>query len=427
MEIFIEPSRDRWADLARRVQRADNEVGSTVRDILEAVREGGDNSLRDIIIKVEGAVPESLKVSEEEFAEAERRVASDLKEAIKTAYSRIKTFHEKEVPQEVVWDDGNGIVCRRRFLPIRRVGLYIPGGSAPLFSTILMLGIPSLIAGCRERIICTPAAKDGSIAPSILYTAALCGIKDIYKIGGAQAIAAMAYGTQSIRKVDKIFGPGNRYVLKAKGIVSQDGIAIDMPAGPSEVLVVADGSAKVPFIAADLLSQAEHGPDSQVILVCPDEGMARAVCCEVESQAERLPRKSVVEKALVESRIIVLKDPADRMDFANFYAPEHLILSVDNPEAEALKVRSAGSVFLGNHSPESAGDYSSGTNHTLPTMGMAAAWSGIGVESFMHAVSFQSLSKSGLERLGDTIMTMAEAEGLQAHAQAVRIRLDNNG
>ena len=358
---------------------------------------------------------------------AEDQVPEDLKEAIRVAAQRIKAFHEKERPTDSEWDDGNGVICRRKFLPLRRIGLYVPGGTAPLFSTVLMMGVPSSVAGCPERIICTPAAKDGSVAPAILFAAKICGITEVYKIGGAQAIATMAYGTETIRKVDKIFGPGNRYVLKAKQLVCREGVAIDMPAGPSEVMVVADSTAKVPFIVADLLSQAEHGPDSQVILVCQDLSMAREVQREINDRKALLPREGIVDKALTDSRIVVFSNLEDGIEFANAYAPEHLILSVADPESLASKVTAAGSVFMGHYSPESAGDYASGTNHILPTKGTAVAWSGVGVDTFMHAITFQSLSKEGLSRIGGAIITMAEAEGLKAHAEAVRVRLDEGG
>ena len=424
MNIYIEPKRSEWTALVRRVSREDTAVEERVREILGLIRDGGDPALAEIILSVEGVLPASLTVSEAEFREAESAVPDALKDAIRTAYDRIRTFHESELPKETVWDDGAGIVCRRRFLPIRRVGLYIPGGTAPLFSTVLMLGIPAAIAGCPERVLCTPPGKDGKIAPALLYAARLCGIGTVYKIGGAQAVAAMAYGTGSIGKVDKVFGPGNRYVLGAKQQIAREGIAIDMPAGPSEVMVLSDGEADPRFIAADLLSQAEHGPDSQVFLVCPDQGLAERVLAEVERQKALLPREGIVDSALSESRIIVLADPEDRIDFANLYAPEHLILSVRNPEELAERITAAGSVFLGAYTPESAGDYASGTNHTLPTLGLATAWSGLGVEQFMHAITYQSITQDGLSRIGGTIIEMARAEGLDAHAEAVRIRLD---
>ena len=427
MRIYVEPDRMQWPSLTRRVSRDDAMLDWRVTEILKSVKEGGDMALYQVIRFVEGFVPENLKVTKEEFDSAEDQVPEDLKEAIRVAAQRIKAFHEKERPTDSEWDDGNGVICRRKFLPLRRIGLYVPGGTAPLFSTVLMMGVPSSVAGCPERIICTPAAKDGSVAPAILFAAKICGITEVYKIGGAQAIATMAYGTETIRKVDKIFGPGNRYVLKAKQLVCREGVAIDMPAGPSEVMVVADSTAKVPFIVADLLSQAEHGPDSQVILVCQDLSMAREVQREINDRKALLPREGIVDKALTDSRIVVFSNLADGIEFANAYAPEHLILSVADPESLASKVTAAGSVFMGHYSPESAGDYASGTNHILPTKGTAVAWSGVGVDTFMHAITFQSLSEEGLSRIGGAIITMAEAEGLKAHAEAVRVRLDDGG
>ena len=423
MRKYVEPHRQQWDSLTRRVGRDDAMLEWRVAGILEQIRRGGDSALRQVSEAIEGFPLSDFKVSNEEIEAACDRVPEDLKTAIVEAASRIRTFHELEKPKDMEWNDGAGTVCRRKYLPIKRVGLYIPGGSAPLFSTVLMLGVPSAIAGCREKVMFTPPSKDGSVAPAILFAASLCGIEDIYKIGGAQAVAAMAYGTESIAKVDKIFGPGNRYVMKAKQLVGKEGVATDMPAGPSEVLVIADESANVSFVAADLLSQAEHGPDSQVVLVSDNVTTARSVLREIENQKESLSRKGIVDAALTESRIIVMRDLDECMDFANLYAPEHLILAVKDPEALASRVEAAGSVFLGHYSPESAGDYASGTNHILPTGGTAVAWNGLGVESFMHAVTFQSLSDAGLKSLGGTIATMADAEMLEAHANAVRVRV----
>ena len=423
MRKYVEPHRQQWDSLTRRVGRDDAMLEWRVAGILEQIRRGGDSALRQVSEAIEGFPLSDFKVSNEEIEAACDRVPEDLKAAIVEAASRIRTFHELEKPKNIEWNDGAGTICRRKYLPIKRVGLYIPGGSAPLFSTVLMLGVPSAIAGCREKVMFTPPSKDGSVAPAILFAASLCGIEDIYKIGGAQAVAAMAYGTESIAKVDKIFGPGNRYVMKAKQLVGKEGVATDMPAGPSEVLVIADESANVSFVAADLLSQAEHGPDSQVVLVSDNVTTARSVLREIENQKESLSRKGIVDAALTESRIIVMRDLDECMDFANLYAPEHLILAVKDPEALASRVEAAGSVFLGHYSPESAGDYASGTNHILPTGGTAVAWNGLGVESFMHAVTFQSLSDAGLKSLGGTIATMADAEMLEAHANAVRVRV----
>ena len=423
MRIYVEPARDQWPFLIRRVNRDDARINWRVSEILQVIKDGGDAALINVISEVEGAVPANLRVTSKEFDDAVDAVPQDLKDAILEAASRIRAFHELEIPRDITWNDGGGIVCSRRFLPLQRAGIYIPGGTAPLFSTVLMLGIPSGIAGCPERMICTPPSKEGTIEPAILYAARVCGIDEVYKVGGAQAIAAMAYGTGTIRKVSKIFGPGNRYVLKAKQLVCRDGIAIDMPAGPSEVMVVADSSANPCFIASDMLSQTEHGWDSQALLICEDYSFAQKVKSEINKQKANLPRREVIEHSLADSRIIVMKGLENQMQFANHYAPEHLILSVSDPEKAAKMVTAAGSVFLGNYSPESAGDYSSGTNHNLPTVGNATSWSGIGVESFMHAISYQNLTKAGLSRIGPGIIKMAEAEGLKAHADAVRYRI----
>ena len=318
-----------------------------------------------------------------------------------------------------------GVVCIQRPVPIGKVGLYIPGGTAPLFSTVLMLAVPASIARCPEVVLCTPAGPDGKVNPEVLYTAAYCGVKRIFKLGGAQAVAAMAYGTQSVPKVDKIFGPGNQYVTTAKQLLSAGTVAIDMPAGPSEVMVIADGSSPAAFAAADLLSQAEHGADSQVMLVCGDAATADAVQAEVERQMQALPRADYVRQALDKSRAVVLADPEDRIAFANTYAPEHLILATREPWGLAARITAAGSVFIGPWTPESAGDYASGTNHTLPTCGWARSFSGVNLDSFYRKMTLQELTPEGLRGLSKTIITMAEAEGLQAHANAVKIRLQD--
>lgn len=423
MQTYINPARELWPELTRRSLPDDATIEERVSTILERVRTGGDAALQALSQEIEGFVPEAFAVSEDEIAEAAARIPEVLKDAIREAYGRIREFHERQIPKEVIWNDGKGAVCRRRFVPVNCAGLYVPGGSAPLFSTVLMLAIPASVAGCPRRILCTPPDRQGRIADAILFAASLCGIDTIYKLGGAQAIAAMAYGTQSIPKADKIFGPGNRYVMKAKQILSRRGFAIDMPAGPSEVMVIADGSAKASFVAADLLSQAEHGPDSQAMLLCADATFAEEVKTEIVRQKAELPRESIVDKALENSRIIIFPDVDTQLEFANQYAPEHLILSVREPEILASRINCTGSIFLGNWSPESAGDYASGTNHTLPTSGLANAWSGLGVECFMHAVTWQQLSREALEGLAPTIIEMAEAEGLAAHAEAVRKRI----
>ncbi len=423
MKTYINTPRNEWAALVARSLPDDTAIEERVRGILARVKEGGDAALRAITTEIDGCAPDTFLVSREEVEAAVAKVSSKVKAAVAEADERISSFHKLQIPRDAVLEV-DGVKCVRKFLPIEKVGLYIPGGSAPLFSTILMLALPAKLAGCREITLCTPCGKDGSVAPEILYTASFCGIDKIYKLGGAQAIGAMAYGTETVPKVSKIFGPGNRYVMKAKQIVSASGTAIDMPAGPSEVMVLADSSARPEFVAADLLSQAEHGPDSQVMLVATDKSIAAAVESEVAAQLALLPRGGIAEKALQNSRIIVFDNEDDIVDFANEYAAEHLIISMEDPWRIAGRITAAGSIFIGNYSPESAGDYASGTNHTLPTMGLATAFSGIGTDSFMHSVYYQELTREGLGGLASTIIDMAEAEGLQAHAAAVKIRLD---
>ena len=406
----------------------DTVIEQRVRAILERIRQGGDEALRAITTEIDGRCPESLQVSEAEFAEAESSVSDELKSAIRQAASNISAFHKAQQTPAVDVYTMPGVHCRRRVLPIRRVGLYIPGGSAPLFSTILMLALPAQIAGCEEIVLCTPCDRTtGKVNPVVLYTAQLCGVRTIYKLGGAQAIAAMAYGTESIERVFKIFGPGNRYVTKAKQMVSAQGTAIDMPAGPSEVMIMADDSARPDFVAADFLSQAEHGPDSQSLLVCRSQEFAEQVNAEIARQLALLPRADIATRSLANSRIVVFDDIDTMIAFANAYASEHLIIAMDDAWAVADRITAAGSIFVGHYSPESAGDYASGTNHTLPTMGLASAYSGIGLDSFMHAITYQELSQEGLNSLSNTIIRMAEAEGLDAHANAVKVRVASEG
>ena len=413
------------------MQRAtddDTFIEQRVRTILERIRQGGDEALRAITTEIDGRCPESLQVSETEFTEAEAMVSDELKSAIRQAASNISAFHKAQQTPAVDVYTMPGVHCRRRVLPIRRVGLYIPGGSAPLFSTILMLALPAQIAGCEEIVLCTPCDRTtGKVNPVVLYTAQLCGVRTIYKLGGAQAIAAMAYGTESIERVFKIFGPGNRYVTKAKQMVSAQGTAIDMPAGPSEVMIMADDSARPDFVAADFLSQAEHGPDSQSLLVCRSQEFAEQVNAEIARQLALLPRADIATRSLANSRIVVFDDIDTMIAFANAYASEHLIIAMDDAWAVADRITAAGSIFVGHYSPESAGDYASGTNHTLPTMGLASAYSGIGLDSFMHAITYQELSQEGLNSLSNTIIRMAEAEGLDAHANAVKVRVASEG
>ena len=426
MEIFVNPPKEQWPELMARVSSNDDDIAAIVNDILRKVKDGGDAAIRQIATEVEGFCPDVLQVTEEEIAASEEFVSAKLQRAINAAARNIREFHQAQTPVPVEVETMAGVVCRRRAIPIEKVGLYIPGGSAPLFSTLLMLAIPAKLAGCKEIVLCTPCGKDGQVNPAVLYAAQVCGVNKIYKIGGAQAIAAMAYGTETVPKVMKIFGPGNRFVTKAKQAVSASGVAIDMPAGPSEVMVMADENARASFVACDLLSQAEHGPDSQAILVCNDEILANEVYMEVEAQTEELPRREIVERALENSRIVVFDDVDTMVEFANGYASEHLIINMEDPWSVADRITAAGSIFIGPYSPESAGDYASGTNHTLPTMGWAASFSGVGLDSFLHYITYQELSKKGLLSLSNVIISMADAEGLTAHGNAVKVRLYNN-
>ena len=428
LQTYITPDKNTWPALMLRATDDDTVIEQRVRAILERIRQGGDEALRAITTEIDGRCPESLQVSEAEFTEAEAMVSDELKSAIRQAASNISAFHKAQQTPAVDVYTMPGVHCRRRVLPIRRVGLYIPGGSAPLFSTILMLALPAQIAGCEEIVLCTPCDRTtGKVNPVVLYTAQLCGVRTIYKLGGAQAIAAMAYGTESIERVFKIFGPGNRYVTKAKQMVSAQGTAIDMPAGPSEVMIMADDSARPDFVAADFLSQAEHGPDSQSLLVCRSQEFAEQVNAEIARQLALLPRADIATRSLANSRIVVFDDIDTMIAFANAYASEHLIIAMNDAWAVANRITAAGSIFVGHYSPESAGDYASGTNHTLPTMGLASAYSGIGLDSFMHAITYQELSQEGLNSLSNTIIRMAEAEGLDAHANAVKVRVASEG
>lgn len=422
MQTFINPPRSEWAALTERNIPDDPAVDEAVGAIIAEVRAKGDTALREMALKFDRCNVGALEVSEAEIAEGCARVSDEVKAAIGLAKENISKFHAAQMPGEVDVATLPGVRCLQRPVAIDRVGLYIPGGQAPLFSTVLMLACPAKIAGCREVILCTPQSGDRPIAPEILYAASVCGIDRIYRVGGAQAIAAMALGTETIGRVDKIFGPGNRYVTKAKQKLSSV-VAIDMPAGPSEVLVMADSSADATFVAADLLSQAEHGRDSQAILVCDSEETARKVDAEVSRLMTCLSRTESVEGSLSHSRLIVFTDKDDMMDFVNAYAPEHLIISMRDAWALASKVRAAGSVFIGNYSPESAGDYASGTNHTLPTAAWARSYSGVNLDSFMRKITYQELTREGLGLLAPTIVAMAEAEGLDAHALAVKVRI----
>lgn len=419
--IINNPAEAQWAELTRRNAPNDDQVVEDVRRIIGDVRREGDAALRKFALAFDKARLGDLEFSKAEREEMAARVSGEVRRAIDEAVENISAFHRAQLPSPVEVETKPGVRCVQRAVPIQRVGLYIPGGRAPLFSTVLMLACPARIAGCPEVVLCTPQGADGRVAPEIIYAANACGVDHIFRIGGAQAVAAMAYGTESVPRVDKIFGPGNRYVTHAKQLVSLT-TAIDMPAGPSEVLVMADGTAHADYAAADMLSQAEHGPDSQAILVCDTLATAQAVQAEVERQAALLPRRELVEKSLSHSRIVVLSDRQRMVAFANDYAAEHLIISMERPWEVAGQIVNAGSVFIGNYSPESAGDYASGTNHTLPTSGWARAYSGVNIDSFMKKITFQELTQDGLQGLSQTIVTMAEAEGLDAHAAAVKVR-----
>jgi len=425
MELVIQPERQHWQGLLSRPYKNNEDVLKVVSGIIGEVQRDGDSAIHRLGIRFDGAELSAFPVSEEETAAAVELVEPELKDAIAAAKANIEKFHRTQVIEEQVTETLPGVRCWRRSVAIDNVGLYVPGGTAPLFSTVLMLAIPASIAGCKTVTLFTPPDASGNINPAILYAAQVCGVNKIYKIGGAQAVAAMAYGTETIKKVDKIFGPGNQYVTAAKQLVQMDGVAVDMPAGPSEVCILADGSARPSFVAADLLSQAEHGKDSQVLLVTTAISVAEAVMQELEQQLQLLPRSVMAKAALDNSRAVVLTSIDEALEFINEYAAEHLILACDNAEEVAMQVRNAGSVFIGHYSPESVGDYASGTNHTLPTNGYARAYSGVSVDSFVKKITYQQLTPEGLQRLSIPVIRMAEAEGLEAHAQAVRIRMNN--
>lgn len=425
MKIITNPEKDIWPDLLKR-PRFDNEIlVDKVEKIIQDVAKKGDAAVKKYTSEFDNFDADSLEISTEEIKEASQEVEPALKKAIEEAHWNIQTFHKKQRSQIETTVTTAGVRCWQKPVPISKVGLYIPGGTAPLLSTALMLGIPAKIAGCREVILCTPPDSQGKVSPSILYIAGLLGIDRVFRVGGVQAIAAMAYGTESIPAVNKIFGPGNQYVAMAKQIVSRNKVAIDLPAGPSELAVVADNSANPAFVASDLLSQAEHGPDSQVLLFSDSAEIIDQVQVELEKQLQDLPRKDIASEALEYSKMILLESQDEIMDMVNAYAPEHLILATKNFADLAEQVYNAGSVFLGDYTPESAGDYASGTNHTLPTNGWAHVYSGVNMDSFCKKITFQEISKYGLANIGDAIMTMAEAEQLQAHSNAVSIRLKN--
>jgi histidinol dehydrogenase len=425
MKLLVNPSPEKWQKHLARPAMQTQKINQIVKPIFEKVKKNGDKALKKFAKEFDQVRLDNLLVSAEEIQDAIQLVPDDLKKAIALAKANIEKFHAAQAGPELIVEVMPGVTCSRKSVPIQRVGLYIPGGTAPLFSTVLMLGVPAQLAGCKEIVLCTPTNREGVIHPAILYTAQLIGITKIIKVGGAQAIAALTFGTESVPKVDKIFGPGNQYVTAAKQMATKYGVAIDMPAGPSEVLVYADETAIPAFVAADLLSQAEHGVDSQVVLVSPSEELAKKVLAEINLQLESLPRKDIASKALANSCAVILEDQAAAIALINDYAPEHLILGVAKEEEVLSQIYNAGSVFIGNFTPEAAGDYASGTNHTLPTYGYARNYSGVSLDSFVKKITYQKITPKGLQALGPTVEIMAENEQLQAHKNAITLRLNS--
>ena len=423
MKIFKHPQPCEWADIVERPHMDVSSLGATVSAVLQDVKTRGDEAVKEYEEKFDHARLTDLAVSQDEMDEAERLVSAELKEALILAHANIERFHAAQEFQSIKVETAPGVTCWQKSVPIEKVGLYIPGGTAPLFSTVLMLATPAKLAGCAEIVLCTPPNKEGKVHPAILMAARIAGVSKIFKAGGVQAIGAMAYGTQSIPKVYKIFGPGNQYVMAAKQQVSLHDVAIDMPAGPSEICVIADAHADAKLAAADLLSQAEHGVDSQVLLICTDEKKMEEIREQVEKQLDVLPRRDIAAQSLANSRLVLVNDTHEAMALSNVYAPEHLILATDDYEQLAGLVVNAGSVFLGKYACESAGDYASGTNHTLPTHGYATAYSGVNLDSYHRKVTFQHLSREGVESIGKAVVTMAENEQLEAHANAMRLRI----
>lgn len=431
MKVYKNPGKKDWPEILSRPQKDIGKLEMLVNQIFDDIRQEGDKAVLKYTKKFDKIVPDRLEVTEEEFLEAERQVYVELKQAITSAKKNIEIFHSDQVEKVRKIEISKGVECWRKSVAIEKVGFYVPGGTAPLFSTVLMLGIPAKIAGCREIILCTPPGQSGKISPAILYTARLAGIKHVFKVGGIQAIGAMAFGTKTIPRIYKIFGPGNQFVTMAKQIVSKYGIPVDMPAGPSEVMIVGDQSAVPEYIAADLLSQAEHGPDSQVLFITWFEDMIPVVIKQLNNQLDSLPKKDLINRSLDHSKIILVRNKEEAIAIINEYAPEHLILSVEDKEIFEKNIINAGSVFIGNYSPESAGDYASGTNHTLPTNGFAKAYSGVSVDSFVKKITFQHITEEGLKNIGPVVEIMAEAEQLEAHKMAISVRLrtkqfDNN-
>ena len=425
MNLVINPSKKEWPGILQRPVFDAKSLLPMVQEVLDAIQEKGDEAIKAYTLSFDQVNLSSTQLNDDQINQMASALDSQVKKAIEVAKINIEKFHQTQLQKVEKIETMPGVWCWRKSVGIEKVGIYIPGGTAPLFSTVLMLGIPARIAGCKEIILCTPPDKDGQIHPAIAFAAQLIGIKNVYTIGGVQAIGAMAFGTESVPKVHKIFGPGNQYVTAAKQLVQQYGTAIDMPAGPSEVCVWADDTAIPAFVAADLLSQAEHGADSQVLLVASEEKIVDQIKQSLNEQLLLLPRKEFAEKALANSKAVVIQEAELALALINEYAPEHLILSIQHAEMMAEKVWNAGSVFIGNYSPESVGDYASGTNHTLPTNGYAKAYSGVSVDSFVKKITFQQLTERGLTNIAQTVIDMAKAESLDAHAKAVQIRVDN--
>jgi histidinol dehydrogenase len=423
MKKYIYPEREQWVTLTERPTQSYSDIEETVKAIFKEIQKNGDAAIAKYTSFFDGVTVVNTKVAKSEITKAEALVPDDLKEAIDLAKSNIEKFHRAQKTTKIEMETTEGVLCWQEKRAIQKVGLYIPGGSAPLFSTVLMLAVPAKIAGCKEIVLCTPPDKNGKINPAILYAANLCGVTKIYKVGGIQAIAGMTFGTKTIDKVYKIFGPGNQFVTVAKQLATQYNVAIDMPAGPSELLVFADASADPAFVAADLLSQAEHGPDSQVILVTTSKSILKSVETEIDKQINELPRKEIAQKAMENSKLILIKNDQEAIEFINEYAPEHFIVCSKNEVFFSNNIMNAGSVFIGNYTPESAGDYASGTNHTLPTNGYAKNYSGVNLDSFLKSMTFQKISEKGIQNIGKAIEVMAEAEGLQAHKNAITLRL----
>lgn len=423
MKIYNNPDKSLWADILKRPAIDTTTLFGTVGEILKNVKQNGDAAVREYVLKFDKSDATDFLVSEKEFQDADSQLDTDLKNAILMAKANIERFHNTQKSAVEMVETMTGIDCWRKSVGIERVGLYIPGGTAPLLSTVLMLGVPAQIAGCQEVVLCTPSQRNALIHPAILFAAKAVGITKVFKIGGVQAIGAMAYGTETVPQVWKIFGPGNQYVTAAKQLINTEGVAIDMPAGPSEVMVIADNTARPNFVAADLLAQAEHGVDSQVVLVAFDEIMVKNILQEIDNQLLTLPRAEFAKAALENSVAVIVNNDAEAMAVANFYAAEHLIISTDNADVLAAQVINAGSVFIGHFSPESVGDYASGTNHVLPTNGYARAYSGVSVDSFVKKITFQRLTTEGVKNIGPSVIAMAEAEQLRGHADAVRVRL----